>query len=363
MAGGRRRVTDPASEASEPPLPGRGVLRDWRVWVGLAVSAACLLLVVRGAPLDEVRRALAEADLALLLGVSAPAYVANVWLRALRWRHLTNPIAPVSRTLLYRAQGLGFAVNNLAPLRAGELVRCWFLAREARLPPAAVLGTVVLERVIDVATMLSLVAAALLLLGTGEGEGGLLARGAQVLLPAALAPLAGLVAMRLAPELFVRGARRLCRPLPAGLATRVEEAVRGFVDGLQALSRGRHLFWILLHSLLMWLVASTLPLLAGVWAFDLDLGPPARTLVACWLLLGAIAAAVAVPSAPGFLGPYQLASREVLVRFGVDPATALAVAVALWGVFWLCLTLQGLAALPVGRRRPAPAPPPGSRTQ
>jgi uncharacterized membrane protein YbhN (UPF0104 family) len=75
--------------------------------------------------------------------------------------------------------------------------------------------------------------------------------------------------------------------------------------------------------------------------------------------LGALGAAVAIPSAPGFIGPYQLAFTAVLVPFGVAKATALAMGIVVWWAFWLTLTFQGLVYLALGkasvfelRRRP-----------
>ena len=50
--------------------------------------------------------------------------------RALRWRYLTDPIQPIERGPLFRATAVGFMTNNLLPLRAGELIRAWYLSRE-----------------------------------------------------------------------------------------------------------------------------------------------------------------------------------------------------------------------------------------
>ena len=58
--------------------------------------------------------------------------------------------------------------------------------------------------------------------------------------------------------------------------------------------------------------------------------------------------AVAIPSAPGFVGPYQLAFVEVLERFGVDGATALAMGALVWFVFWISFVGNGVAVLRFG---------------
>ena len=93
----------------------------------------------------------------------------------------------------------------------------------------------------------------------------------------------------------------------------------------------------------------TVPILLGFEWFSVDLGGPWESLLHGWILLGALGAAVAIPSAPGFIGPYQLAFTAVLVPFGVAKATALAMGVVVWFIFWLTLTAQGLLYVVMGR--------------
>lgn len=320
----------------------RSRLRDWRIWAGLAITVLCVVWAARGIPMADVVDSMREADFWSMLLLSAPFYTLSVYVRALRWRHLTKTIAPMPRGLLFRSQSLGFMVNNLLPLRVGEFVRSWTLAQDTRTSFGAVVGTVVLERVLDVVAVLVLAAGSLAYVGTASDVGGVLAEGSILLMPIALAPLFVLIAMRMAPEVVIRTARIFLQPLPAHVRERAQGMLRSFINGLGALSGGSHLFWIVLHSITIWLVLSVAPILIAVWAFGVDLGSPVDTLVASWIVLGAVGVAVAIPSAPGFIGPYQLAFKATLVRFGVDPATALAMGVLVWFVFWLTLTLQGL---------------------
>ena len=55
--------------------------------------------------------------------------------------------------------------------------------------------------------------------------------------------------------------------------------------------------------------------------------------------------AVAIPSAPGFFGPYHMASKLALVQFGVSAETAVALGTLTHAVFWVMLTLPGLLIL------------------
>lgn len=337
----------PAASLAQPSR-ARSWYRDWRVWLGVSITVLCLWYAMRGIPLADVKRAMADADLLLLIAVSVPSYVASVWVRSLRWRHLTNPIASISRSTLFRAESIGFMVNNLVPLRIGELVRTWYLARETRASASAILGTVVLERVLDVVCVMLMAAGAVALLGGESSDTGMLSRGAKWLLPAAAIPLGGLILLRVVPDRVIALAGFVTKPLPERIGAVVAGLLARFIEGLGALSGGRHLFWIVLHSLAIWLVFSTLPFAAALYAFDLDLGTPLQTLTTTWILLAAVGVAVAIPSAPGFVGPYQVAFSMVLTRFGVPPATALAIGLLAWFIFWATLTLQGLLLLRVG---------------
>ena len=62
-------------------------------------------------------------------------------------------------------------------------------------------------------------------------------------------------------------------------------------------------------------------------------------------MLAAIGVAVAVPSTPGFIGPFHLAAKVALQRFGVAPETAVACGTLIHAVMWVSITGLGLLVL------------------
>ncbi len=339
-----------APGATDPKSPSAG-WRDWRVLLGLAITVAAFAFALRGIPIAQVVDALADADLWILYGISIPSYLCAVWFRGLRWRHLTNPIAPIAPGLLARGVAIGFMVNNLVPLRIGEVVRAWYVSKESGVKASALFGTVVLERVIDVVAVVLMAAASLLLAGAGSEERRFLAQGALLLLPAGIVPLVVLILLRVAPDAMLRLAGVFLRPFPERFARGVDELMRSFIQGLGALSGGSHLFWIGFHTATIWLICSMLPVLAGFLALDIDLGSAFEMVVVSYVSLAAVGVAVAIPSAPGFFGTYQLAFKTVLVQFGVASATAFAIGLLVWFVFWSTLTVAGLVVMRAGGTR------------
>ena len=320
-------------------------------------------LALRDVDTAEVARAIAGAHWGVLLGLSVPTYALTIWVRALRWRHLTDPIQRIGTAPLARAVSVGFMANNVFPLRIGEVVRCWYLARETGSSAAAVFGTVILERVIDTLCVMLLVVLVLILRGGGDAE---LERGALLLIPIAVLPILFLVVLRAAPDRVVRWAR-LSLGFAPRLAEFVERMLRRFTEGLGALRGGRHLAWIGLHSISLWLILSVPPIAAAFLALGIDLGSPGRMLQAAWTTQAAIGVAVAVPSAPGFFGVFHFACRLALARFGVGADAAIAAGTLIHAVMWVTLTAAGFLVLRVRRTRlpdvgaasadPGPPPP------
>ncbi len=325
--------------------PRRAPWRDARVWIGVAVTVGTLWLALRGVSFREVGRELGRANLPLLLGVSVPAYVAMIWLRALRWRHLTDAVQPIARGPLFRATSIGFMANNLFPLRVGEIVRAWYLARESGGRAAPLFGTVVLERVLDALVVIGLAVALFGFRGGGEGSERALAVGVPLVL-AALVPIGVVVLLRIAPHWTIGRVGRVAGVvLPRRLTSSLEDLLHRIAEGLASLQGGRHLFWVGLHSSSIWLVLSPIPFVVGLLALGIDLGSPERLLAASYVTLVAVGVAVAVPSAPGFFGPFHWACREALTRFGVSPELAVAVGTLVHAVFWVTVTTMGLVVL------------------
>lgn len=316
-------------------------LLDRRVWLGLAITAAALWFSFRDVDFEELGRQLARANWWLLIGASLPAYAWSVLLRAQRWRVLARGVADVPTGAAFRATAVGFLVNNVLPLRIGELVRVWWLARQVRAPAAALLGTWILERAIDLVFVLGLAA---LVIGSEVGRG--------LLLLAAAAPLAVTLALRRWPGPALRGVRRAASLVLSPARTdRVTGLAGSVAQGLRGLRGGRDFAHTAVLTVLLWAVASVIPFWAALAALGIDLGGWLGSLRGAVLVLVYVAAAIALPAAPGFFGPYHAACRLALTPLGVPKELALALGTLAHAVFWMGTTALGLLALRGGAQR------------
>jgi hypothetical protein len=289
----------------------------------------------RGVDFRALGQALAGADLRVAVPGSAACYFASLWIRALRWRHLAAAVGPLPLGVAYRATAIRFMGNNLFPFRLGEFAGAWFAARDAGGSAAAWFGTIVLERAFDMAAIMSL---AVFLVAE------------HIELPAAVravafVPVLGVAALRLWPGPLTGLARNALRVLPGALAARAMGLVEHVVAGLGGIRDARGLAWVIWHTVLLWGAAATLPFYLAQRAFGVALGSFAADYLAALKTMVGVGVAVALPQAPGFLGVYHFACKEILSALGVPSTIALGVGTLAHAIFWIAITAFGLVAL------------------
>jgi hypothetical protein len=316
--------------------PNRKRWPDPRLVLAVGISALALWWSFRDVDLGALAAALGRADLWIALPGSVACYWASLWIRALRWRHLAGAVGSLSHAAAYRATAIRFMGNNVFPFRLGELAGAWFAARDAGGSPAAWFGTIVLERAFDMAAIMSL---AVFLVAE------------QIELPGemrliAFVPVLGIAALRAWPAPLLGVARFVASAvLPKRLSQRLVGVVEHLVAGLSGIRDLRELGLVLWHTATLWLGAATAPFYLAQWSFGVELGSFAANYAAALKTMVGVGIAVALPQAPGFVGVYHFACREVLTALGVAQTTALAIGTLAHAIFWLSITAFGLVAL------------------
>lgn len=333
------------------------MLRSPRVWFGLAATAAFLALLV-----FFFVRADFAAWLDALSGANyfwvAPAvalYFLSFYFRALRWRFLLRPFASVSAGRLYPVVLVGYAVNNILPFRAGELVRSYYLSAREPVRSATAFATIVAERVADGLSMLFFILLGALFVPL-SGLSDRVSEAAPAWLPAwavvpiVLIPFAAASALimtaALRPRPFLRLSAFAARPLPRRPQAFVRAFAARFIRGFEGLHRPGRLAGIFALTFPIWIIEAIMYFLVAI-AFDLQ-----AQVGGLWPLAGAIILAVAlsnlgtaIPASQGGVGPFEFFTALTLVLVGVDGGSASAYAVVLHAVQIVPVIAAGLAHL------------------
>ncbi len=330
-----------------------------KIGFGVLLSLLFLWLAFARVHPAEMGRALRQASWGWLLPAMALLFAAH-WLRALRWRFLLEPVQRVPTGPLLAALLIGYMCNVFLPAHLGELVRANLLGRQRRLPPAAVLASVVVERLIDVFSLLALFGLAMALFPFPA-----FVRISGLAILAASAPLfLLLLLMRRHRNRTLAALAWLGRPLPRAWQPRLQRLANSFLDGLVPLGRWHRYPLVALLSVAIWL--------GYLASYRLIFFAFPQTAALSWMaalvLLVITSLSVLVPSTPGYVGPYHALCRFSLGLFAVPAAPALSFAFVLHAVNFLPVLLAGLALVLAGGvrigelRRPGESPRPSARS-
>src|SRR5215471_16607741 len=121
----------------------------------LVLTIGLLAFFFKDVKLGDVWAATRGAD-ARLLVVSVFVTMMTYALRALRWQYLLAPIGRTHFATAFQTTIIGFAASFLLPARPGEVLRPYLLAKREGLPATACFATIILERLLDLVTVLLL---------------------------------------------------------------------------------------------------------------------------------------------------------------------------------------------------------------
>src|SRR6476620_2178667 len=131
--------------------------------LGIAISIAAIWILVRAVDIEAAFQVLRSANPAWIAVMLGTVFL-DIGARGLRWRVLLAPIAPLPYRRVLGYTYVGYLANNVLPARLGELYRSHALGEGEGVSRTTVLGTVVVERVVDTVMVVAIAAVAVLVL-------------------------------------------------------------------------------------------------------------------------------------------------------------------------------------------------------
>src|SRR6478609_1989953 len=288
-----------------------------RAALGAAISLVAIILVLRGVDLQETADILRSAD-SRWIAVGFAFVIADLGIRGLRWQRLVRPTQAVRYLHMLGYLLVGYLMNNILPARLGELVRSHYLGDREGISRTSALGTVVVERVVDL---------------VGAAVAGLFV----------VVLVIGMVAHRLP------GADRLRSLLERW--PRVRDLGRRLQDGFAVAGRPRTLVEAFACSAVSWSCAILAMAAVGQSiALQLSIGQAA-------LIASGVALAAAVPAGPSNLGTFEFAAVAVGQAIGIPREQSFALALIVHVAILLTTSVGGGISLVIlnWRRTPSPA--------
>jgi uncharacterized protein (TIRG00374 family) len=262
------------------------------------------------------------------LALSLATMFVNLAIRSWRWQYLLEPLGRTTFANAFRATAVGFAASSLLPARAGEVIRPYFLARHEHMSATGAFATIVLERLLDVVTVLMLLASFVFVFDRDWTAANPVAFAAvkwSGIVAGTGAAFALVVLFMLAgnPSGLGRALSRLEQVLPSKLAGLLARIVEKFATGLSVVRRPGQLLMALAWSFPLWLSIGL-----GIWSVAMAFGF-AVPFSGSFLLIALLVIGVAVPT-PGAIGGFHEAFRiGATMFFGAPDEAAVGAAIVL----------------------------------
>ncbi len=262
----------------------------------------------------------------------------HVLVRSHRWVLMVRNLSKLKLFDSFSLQMVGYLANSILPLRMGEVIRGVMLAQRQNIPTSSGVGTVLIERILDMFSLL-VVAAVVGFLFPFPKE---LAEGAIVF--GLLAGIGILVTIYLAVDKDPFGGR-IGRILGEGKIARIiRNKGAEFVAGFAMFRQTEHHWAILLETFILWVLYGLQGYLVLI-AFDFPRLYPVigvQPILASFVVLVISAIGVSLPAAPAGVGTFHAVLIFGMSLFDVPTDQAAGFAVVIHAVSLVYYIMVGL---------------------
>lgn len=238
-------------------------------------------------------------------------FLLSHWIRALRWKVILHSVKKETSLLyLFSATMIGYGVNFAVP-RLGELYRALFAGKWEGLSRSSVLGTIIIERVIDVLILgLSVLVSVQIFAGDIYNEIVWLKSALYLGFAGIITIIVLLVLLIKLKEKFVEVAVSIASKISKRIAEKVNYILHMLIDGFASLQGSKNYFLTIIYSIsIMLLYGFTAYLAFFVMRMDelMDVN-----FGMAWVVMTISAFGIVIPT-PGGTGAYHLIAKSVLV--------------------------------------------------
>ncbi len=302
-----------------------------KIGIGLLFSFGGLYLAFREIDLTSLSDHFVAASVEWVV-LAVLLMIFSVWIRAIRWQALLEPIETVTMRPLFSATAIGYFGNGVLPMRLGEILRAYALGMEKpSISRAAAFGTIVVERFVDMLGALVLLAIFFFIYDVPPvlQQGGVLVAG---LVAGFILVLWWMVKKHQDwIEKFENAPRS-----KHGFGLKFRGIFNSFIRGLAALAEVKRKGLVFFTSVLLWGIYLVITYLSGLAVHE------TLTWVEAGVILVGTTMVIAVPSAPGYIGTYHLSAIFIMEQvFGREITGAQAFALVNHAIGFIPLVLLG----------------------
>jgi hypothetical protein len=310
-------------------------MKDVIRWCGIIISITLTGLILWKIDIKKFVEILNNINYILLLpGILL--YLFGYILRAIRWQYLLAHTKKINLYTLFTILIIGFMANNILPARAGEFIRAYMLGVKEQQSKSLTLATVILERIFDGLTFVFLFTIVWIFLPLPDWIKNIGIFSTFIFVTALLL----MIILRYYNVYFFHLLQYILFWLSENILYKIFSLFHHFIKGLEILHNIQEFLKVGLLSILIWIIE------AGMYYFTIISFDIKLPLLGVILLMVIANLGIMLPSAPGYIGVFQVAVLGVLWRcFNLEYNLSLAIAVILHGIIVIPVTILGFIFL------------------
>ncbi|HNZ64359.1 MAG TPA: lysylphosphatidylglycerol synthase transmembrane domain-containing protein [Smithella sp.] len=309
-----------------------------KIFFGILVSLLLVYLSVRGIHFQDVVHDLQKIQRSYVI-VFLLLIILMQYLRSYRWGVILQPMQKIDQLSLFSVTSVGFLAIAAIPARIGELARPYLIARKSSVKMSSALGTIIVERILDSFTILSIAVVVLFFTDLPSW----MISSSVIFFLLALAIFCFVLFMILQREKALRVINIILKKFPGKLADKIDELLHNFINGLQIVTNINLFLYLIFLSVAIWLL-DVLAIYTLLMSFGFTL-----PIMASFVLMIILIVGIAIPTAPGFIGNWHFACVLGLSLFGLAKSEALSFAVVYHFLSMVVVVVLGVLFMPFNK--------------
>ncbi len=266
--------------------------------IPILISVILVFVVFHNIDFAQLMKALFSINLNVIIICSVLLLISSFF-RFKRWKTLLIVLKKdITGINIFSSMVIGVMGDHVFPAKAGEFIRSYLLGTKENISKTSVFGTVIIERMMDILTILVISGIAMIFLSVEQ----------QLVFQAEIAGVSILLIIIFSIYLFIKQksflVKIISRLLPLRYSNKIIQLLDLLSHGLRIIKDIRHFLVVFFWSLFMWffIIVSFIPVL---YAFDYGVKLPLYTV---FVLLLFLTFGLSIPSSPGGIGVYEYAS-------------------------------------------------------
>ena len=280
--------------------------------LGLIISIGLIVYLLIKIDIHSVKQSLLSFNyltIILLLIV----FLVGMLSRSFRWQNLIRSKEHLPLFFVFKALSIGYMINNILPAKVGELARMEYIKRKKGISRSFLLGTIFMERLIDLILVLFIFAISLAFSQAGRA----------VFISNKWTFIIFLLMVIIAVYFLSRPVNffRLLAFFPNKAKSYIEKVLLSFTESIHFISKRNLFIWVSFYSMIIWMLTlfSSFLILRGLNVYLPFYG---YFFVVAVGVLGLV-----IPSTSGGIGVFHAMATAALVLLGVTPEKALTYAI------------------------------------